>query len=234
MISRRGFLQTLVAAAAGAAANFDPIAKLWVVGATDQTVPDIIQGVSWTAAIADEQAELNDIAMRFARALGERMHNHASMILRQVIAQHTGQSNLEGTLLLRDADSGPGSYAGRGHFTPAAGRIHTELPGLNPTDAVLGGVAGEMRWKLRGSDILAPIGTDLRTGVPFTDCLVGVGTDPETGLSARALRFRTIDKGLHTHVEVAAGEWHGHWGGSRSRRRQRDGWQPSRIVIVEG
>lgn len=224
--SRRGFLQTMMAAAVGAAANFDPLKGLWVPG-RDETTPVSITDVTvpWTEHVVDDQLELNDIALRFAQAMGARLSSDRTppLVLRTVMLQHAGHIDL-GTITLED---GSGGYAGRGHFQPAEHRIVKELDSLKT--AHLDGTAYYMRTALRGYDTFAPIGTDLRSGVPFAGCMVGCATDPESGLSARALRFTTLDRKLHTSVEMAVGNWHG--AGARARRRQGSDAAPRRVLL---
>lgn len=227
--SRRGFLQTMLAAAVGAAANFDPLKGLWVPG-RDETTPVTITDVTdvaipWTENVVDDQIEINDIALRFAQAMGARLSSNYTqpLILRTVMLQHAGHIEL-GTITLEDSDGGD---AGRGHFSPAPHRVVKELASLR-TDQI-NGAAYDMGRAVRNYDAFAPIGTDLRAGVPFAGCLVGCATDPESGLSARALRFTTIDKEVHTSVEMAVGNWHGY--GARARRRQESGSARPRVLL---
>lgn len=226
MISRRAFLGTMLAAGVGAAANFDPVKGLWVPGPVEGApAPEIlIPGVTWTKAIVDETADLSELARLFAHEMGDRLQNHRAVALRNVMLRQVGHINL-GTLLLDGADERE-----RGHFQPSPhrGLVHEVWNSRDDGGARVHldrakWAASVLRRKAERFDMFAPIGTDLRAGVPFTDCLVGVGTDEESGLSARALRFKTTDGVIHTEVEMAGGDWIHNAGGSRAPKYlQRD------------
>ena len=218
-LSRRGFLGTMLAAAAGAAASFDPVRKLWVMA---QPAEIVVPAVTWTSAVADETADLTDVALRFARSMGEQLQSHHATVLRDVAIRHTGHAGL-GQLLL------DGQQGGEGYFAPSPTRIQRTLQ--RGSREPLDDAARAMSPRYYNVDMFAPIGTELRQGVPFTDCLVGTATDAETGLSARALRFKTTDGTVHTMVEVSGGRWHG--SGGRARRRSAGQGERTRILLSE-
>jgi hypothetical protein len=155
----------------------------------------------------DEQAELNEIAARFAAAFGARVldgkgnlgRSRDGRILRQIMLEQAGHIDL-GQIRLEDGE--------RGYFNPEVTRSVVGVRMRTALAPEYDATANRMAVLTNRSDVFAPIGSDLRAGVPFTDCLVGTATDPETGMTARALRFTTLDKDVLTEVEVAAGRWH--------------------------
>ena len=226
MIGRRGFLGTMLAAAVGAVANFDPSKGLWVPGhaAAPETLKLVETAVAptWSKDVLAEAGELADLAIRFAKRMAGRLEKHASVALHHVAMEMVGRPNL-GTLriLQDDGQSASGAFAAPGHrlVKQAWEGVHGSAQSVND---YLDWAAAELRRDVDPYDLFVPIGSELRTGVPFTgDIMVGVGTDPDSGLSARALRFRTIDNVVHTSFEVASGTWHG--AGARARRREASG-----------
>lgn len=207
--SRRGFLQTLAAAAVGAA-TFDPTRLLWTPKAPE---PLIVGGL--TAADVATQLELNEIAMLVARQMTERLARHPSVALREVMFRHGGTVDLPPDLLeIPDV--------GVGHFAPMATRVMAtrQTWTLGPTHSAVEDIAHDLEQKIthagRAIDMFAPVGVELRTGEPFTeDVQVGVATDPESGLSVRVLRFdmdRAGKRGVATQMtsaEMAGGRWYG-------------------------
>lgn len=189
-----------MAAASVGAVTFDPASKLWV-PAAQAIAPVSLSGQSVSSAIAD-QLELNDLAARVARFLAERLQQHPSLALREVMYRHAGHVRLADAL---DAEAG--------YFVPHPTRLlHTAGvmgPGANAADFCQGSAYALAR-DLPAIDMFAPLGVELRAGVPFADANVGVGMDPETGLCVRALRFEREWRGtvkLQTAFEVAGGQW---------------------------
>ena len=227
----------MAAVAAGAVANFDPLRGLWVPGPVEGAEV-VIPEASWTTAVIDEQLELTDLALRFAQEMSARVERSSPVVVRQIMLQHAGHTNL-GLITLTDE---AGQDQVRGHFEPLPYRMMKELiqehiPQHSARERIaLAYTADVMAESVRGCDCFAPIGSDLRQGVPFTDCLVGVATDPESGLSARALRFTTRDRQVHTGLELAVGDWHGIMRGARSRRREArrrgDASRPRQILLA--
>lgn len=201
-IGRRGFLFTLAAAAVGAA-TFDPKSLLWV-PTVRPIVPVELSGTSAAAVIA-EQLELNDIAMRFAKEMASRLERHPSVTLREVMFKHAGHVHLPGSLDVEDM--------GRGSFVPMPTRVMKVGVLGHSTADYLATMGDQMASDIRSRhdiDMFAPIGADLRPGVPFSECAIGVATDPESGISVRALRFLHEGRGpaqTLTGVELAAGRW---------------------------
>jgi len=208
LLSRRGFLQTLSAAMVGAAV-FDPKALLWVPAPAESSIvlADAAPGVIAT------QLELNDLAQRFAKLMGERLagsrSKRDSVALRQVMYQHVGHVHLPKASLTVD-DMGAGQFAAtrtrivRGEVYGAAGML------MQQTEPFLKQMAYALASDISAQsvDMFAPIGPELRPNEPFSDLAVGIGTDPETGLSARVLRYRQPGVGIMTDVEMVGGTWH--------------------------
>lgn len=222
MLTRRGFLGTMLAAAAGAVANFDVSKGLWVPGCTDllkegaQVSPLALPQVSWTRAIAENQSELNDIALRFAQTMAPRLMKTKATVLRRMMLERVGHMDL-GLITLTDDD---GNHAGRGHYKPAVHRVSKDLEAAHRGYTARTGMddaADQMFRDVEKFDTFAPIGVNLRDNVPFADCLVGTAVDPASGLSARALRFRTTDGIVHTECELAVGNWYERGSTGRAR-----------------
>lgn len=192
MLTRRGFLGTMIAAAVTAVAKFDPTKGLWVPGLPEPTTaaPLIEVATQQPGAVL----ELNALAMRFAQALGDQVRKKKLMVLQEVMAERAGHVNL-GLIRLTDEE--------RGYFDPAATRTLTYLQGGTPEDAAFG-FARELSY----IDAMAPIGSQLRPGVAFSDVEVGLATDPASGISARAIRFTPLDSKPQVQLEVAGGRWH--------------------------
>jgi len=230
----------MVAAAVGAMATFDPTRKLWVPGlpsiasnALGDGVLTIVSGASaWslaktkladasvprpvTAFLIDEQLELNDLALRFAKAMADRLETHPALVLRQITCQHAGHIDLSGLLTLDDGR--------RGRFEPNPRRIVANVHGQTNQPAIV--AADDMRWKCEGFDAFAPVSTELRPGVQFNDSIVGVATDPESGVSARAIRYTNWNGGSSERVtafELAGGTWE--VSGSRRAARRWGRWK---------
>lgn len=94
MLTRRGFLQTMLATAVGAVAHFDPLRGLWVPGTEAAILKDGVPvtiidqtNIIWTKAPVDVTLELNDLALRFVKEMGARLSKASSCVLRQVMLQ---------------------------------------------------------------------------------------------------------------------------------------------------
>jgi hypothetical protein len=223
LISRRGFLGTLVAAAVGAAAQFDPLRGLWV-PQTAEIQPVVIAGL----------ADLNELALRFARTLSERLADHRVGALKQSVLQHVtyGEASVATTRpglthqelgpvlqkVIAEQSAAPPVLTvdgGRGWFQRSR-RVAKTTP-IAGAESRLVYLAGELLHELRRDqvDLFVPLTKDLRPGVPFSDdTLVTVVTDPESGLSVRAYRFTPNDGRELVSFEVGAGLW-------RSKRADR-------------
>jgi hypothetical protein len=208
LLSRRGFLQTLAAAAVGAAV-FDPKSLLWVPAPPTPLVTEMVDG-----AVA-LQLELNDLALQCAKAMTDRLQRHASVALREVMFRHAGHVRLATDEYRMDVDE-----LGRGHFEPCRTRLAVDdVVGRTPKEFVnrmTAELCGQVMWRghRQRVDMFAPIGAELRPGEPFTaDVGVGVATDPDSGLSVRVLRYQlapgVVGAGRPmTSVEMAGGTWH--------------------------
>lgn len=207
-LSRRGFLQTVMASLAGAAV-FDPKALLWV-----PAPPEAVVLAADPAAIS-LQLELNDLALQCAKAMRERLLRHPSIALRQVMYEYAGHVRLP------IAGSLEVEQKGRGYFEPCQTRLSVDAPAAGTT-------VNDLTYELHSQiayphghrrrpgpiDMFAPIGSDLRVGEPFSpDVAVGIGTDPESGLSVRVLRYAlakdTMAIGGRERIglEMAGGNW---------------------------
>lgn len=245
MLTRRGFLGTMLAAAAGAVANFDVSKKLWVPGVPDR-VADVTQWtieqvaerselalpvLTWTKDVPGNQAELIDVAMRFAKTMAPRLQKTKATVLRRMMLEHAGHMDL-GLITLTDDDGNP---AGRGYYEPAVHRVSKDLEAAHRgyrARTSMEDAADQMFSDVAQFDAFAPIGVNLRDNMPFADCLVGTATDPESGLSARALRFRTVDGVVHTECELAVGNWMGNWMGTGANAgRSRLRGEPVRMLL---
>ena len=204
MLTRRGFLKSL-GAAIGTAAVFDPKTALWLPAPSGDIV-------LVAAPMVEQQLELNELATVFAQMFSHQLRKDREMTsLDEIFYEHSGAVHLTKPELLLDGGLGRGKFVSHGRQM---------LPGVYPSWEIrsaqdgavrrwVEGQAKELAWRVRrGSNMFAPISSELRQGVPFSDdVLIGTGRDPETGLSARVLRW-TTDKGEHyTGVEVAGGQW---------------------------
>ena len=210
MLGRRGFLHTLAAAAVGAA-TFEPKGLLWMPAAPASIVPVELTGTTAQAVIA-EQLELNDLALQFAKMMTDRLERHSSVALREVMYRHAGHMRLPGTLDVTDM--------GLGLFQPLPTRLmKTGQYGATAKSSFVAAsmrdLSGQMMSDINSGrlDMFAPIGRDLRAGVPFTEAAIGLATDPESGLSVRVLRFQQ-ESGVRRHTmmtafEMAGGRWKG-------------------------
>lgn len=194
-ISRRGFLFTLSAGLAGMAVTFDPLKALWVP-----------RGVS--VEVDDAQIALTDLALRYAKVMGERVADMRATIISELVghkavARQDGLIQLAGTVRSQHGYFKPGNRLMKG--SPLSATDHE-------VSTFLRGMADQMTRDIRRQyrmDAYAPIGIDLRKGVPFTNAAVAVATDPSTGLTVRALRYQVLnDARLHTSVELAGGAWY--------------------------
>lgn len=209
IFGRRGFLHTLAAAAVGAA-TFDPKSLLWV-PAAPATIIGVELGGSSAAEVIATQLELNELALRFARIMTDRLERHSSVALREVMFKHAGHVRLPGLLSV--------NAMGTGLFEPSPVRLmKTDSYGATASSSFIESsmhrLSAEMMSAInsRRLDMFAPVSTGLREGVPFSDdVMIGVGIDPESGLSARVLRFEQDSRGgrvqMKTAVELAAGRW---------------------------
>ena len=222
MIGRRAFLATLGTAlvGAGVSVTFDPKSGLWV-------PPSAV-----SQAVIDEQLELNDLAIRFAQKMRDRLMRHKALVLREVVTlgqwRTSGEVIAPGVLRLE-------SDGAMGHFEPWETRKMKCGPVGRNAEAFLTQMADQMApdiWREHGIDAFAPIGRELRAGVPLVDILVGVGSDLESGLSARAMRFtqRTAHgPEVLTGLELAIGQWQSR----RARKKRSQGIAPYRFLAPE-
>lgn len=194
MLTRRGFLQVLGAAMAGAAV-FEPKSLLWVPKpklryGLVELVPEAKASVR-----IEQQLELNDLALQVAREMSTRLERSKAVVLSEVMFRHTG-SLTPGTLHVIEQ--------GKGYFEPHGRQMETiEWPGLSASRTQ--SVAQRLAQRLPcGAEMFAPIGLELRDGEPFSDCEVGVGTDPETGVSVRVMRFEMDRAGRRAEVRIGA------------------------------
>lgn len=267
-LSRRGFLQTAVAALVGAAAGYDPLKKLWVPGAKaiefhKDAFSLVMAPLNMDASAAgSEQLELNDLALRFARSLGERLERHRAKVLQGVLLRTPEKSvGFDPTVVSRkdgisirmikewdgERDTTPrrdifGPIVteewGPGEFAPLQARL------IKATDARFGregfttndrhtidGLSYQMLHDIERQriDMFAPIGAELRAGVPFSaGVLIGLATDPQTGISARTLRYTPNDGSRMTAFEVAVGHWTD--GETLARRRALSAWEKTHVA----
>lgn len=212
MLTRRGFLQIL--GVATGAVVLDPIAKLWVPApvqaASIITVEDL--SVRQIAAIAEQQSELDELALLVARQMTDRLERHRSTVLAEIMYRHSGIVQLPPNTL--DVEG-----LGVGTLEPSPGRTmvtaqETSVHGVRiPRTDLARQLAGLLSMALPvGLDTFAPIGRELRPGEPFSeDTFIGFATDPESGLSVRVLRFEQDARGGRlqqlTGVEMAGGRW---------------------------
>ena len=217
LVSRRGFLGTLVAAAVGAAAQFDPLRVLWVPQSDVQ--PVVIAGLE----------ELNDLALRFAKMMAEQMTRRRvrdvqQSVLASVTYGDTPMVQLRPTLrqdhlgpIVQQLISEQSATTPRlrvngqhGYFERTR-RIAKSAPirSAAGADDQLYTMANQMLREFHYAhvDMFVPMTTELRPGVPFTDSLVTVVTDPESGLSVRAQRFKPNEGPEMTSMELGAGTW---------------------------
>lgn len=183
MQSRRGFLKTLMTGVSLAA--FDPILKLWlpqtqkVVGVTldaasGETLAQAVQKVT------DEQLEMNDLALRIAKQLGERMADFKAIGLSQVDYQVVKHLQNVGPLIDVDGEARL--------FLPNQ-RVMESVPiGEASVDRLVRNLY--FRAVESGTDVFAPITPELSPGSKFDDDMkIGIGVDPETGVSIRLLKW---------------------------------------------
>lgn len=231
-LTRRGFLQ-IMGVALGTAAVFDPKSMLWVpeTKAIAAALDAPFKGLTGSAAeaavkrIAEQQLELNDLAMLVAHQMTDRLERSRAVLLHQIMFREAGHVRLANQL---DVDQ-----LGRGYFVPAPSRVAwtNEFDRNANRPYVVDAMAKELAYEIgrRRCDMFAPISSELRPGEPFTgDIAAGVGTDPSSGLSVRVVRFeiepngRHYQRTLHT-VEMAGGEWEP--AGARARRAKQRSWQ---------
>lgn len=199
MISRRGFLQTMAAAAVGAAV-YDVDTKLWRPAQGGLILPADAGEI-----VLAQQHELNLAAAWVAHELGGRLERHNAFGLRDIIYRHTGNVDLPaGVLDLLEV--GPGRFQG------LAARKLIVIDNIG--QARMHAAAGAMSMHIidRKLDAFAPLTTELRPGESFDkDMLFGIATDPETGMSVRAMRWTQVAGGQAPHTlygfEIAAGRW---------------------------
>ena len=185
-ISRRGFLGTMATALVGLTATFDPQRALWIPPSVRDTV--VIDGLD----------ELNDLALRFAKQMAERLSGHRATVLRQVTFAHAAHATTIPVLRLDEST---------GYFQPERRVVKTGQV-WRESDAFIASMAGQTMRELERLgrvNMFAPMSPDLRAGMPFSDCLATVVADPESGLSARALRFTNDEHKVLTSLELAPG-----------------------------
>lgn len=245
MLTRRGFLGTLAAAATGAAAAFDPNSKLWIPRAV---ASEVVEGLalvmrplsdSVVQRIIDTQLELNDLAARIAREMTARLERHKSVLLRQVLYELSRQNHLDGLIRLpkpieRLGPQGSAEFLKRvypwisnipeaiGRFEPSAYRVIAMQPTRASFNAAyVTSLAGELTEKVWPFDMFVPITAELRPGEPFTDDVaIGVATDPESGLTVRVLRFEQDQIRGRTRPLIAAEMVGGVWAPDRKPERR--------------
>lgn len=244
-VTRRAFLHTLTAATVGAVATFDPLRKLWIPGSAPGAIvaaapmePDVV--VAPASVNLDEFAELQDIALRFAQQMANRLERWRGHVLEQVLCRQ-----MDG-VRVRSADSllEIGGL-GRGAFVPANRRVVKtgNARAWGNSSTYLDYMAAEMMSDIRKMrvDMFAPVGIELRPGVAFTEAMVATATDPQSGLSARAIRYNNFD-GIRmerlTGVEMAVGVWEEiDTSAARMRRiaEQEERWiaENERALIIE-
>lgn len=199
MLTRRGFLQTILSAGAavGAAAVLDPISKLWVPAPPAPlflATPEMVTASRW----------LNDLALDVAKAMAWRLDRPevlsiSGVAFKAVPGLHTQVLEVPGV--------------GTKHLLPAdrCVRFLEEPRGLGDV-ALATHLANELRIAALPLQVFVPITPELRPGEPFTDDVeIGVGTDPQSGLSVRVLRFEHERRKGRLEpmlaVEMAGGTW---------------------------
>lgn len=191
MQSRRGFLQTIMSAVGLAA--FDPISKLWVpqkervVGITlqaaeGQTLAEAVQKVT------DEQLELNNLAFRVARRLGEHLERFQAIGLQAVEYRFVQHVQNVGPLIDIDGESRL--------FLPNARHMEAVPLGEASVDQLARQLA--FRAQISNTQVFAPITTELSPGSKFDDEMqIGIGVDPDTGVSIRLLKWMQEGAGTY-------------------------------------
>lgn len=199
MLSRRGFLSTLAAASVGLAV-YDPDTRLWTPG----------RAIAPVHASLAEAMSLQAEALRFAKIVADMLQRRAaseSLVLREIMYQHTGRVDLPTDALILPRSSTPGGVVQpiqAGRFEHAPMRI-IKTVGAG-TD--IWAAASQMCDDLAGSDTFAPIGLHLRPGEPFADGeFVAIATDPSSGLSIRAIQHEAHRGRWLTTFEINAGTW---------------------------
>lgn len=211
-LSRRGFLSVLASAAA-TAATFDPKSMLWVpapksilpVELTVPTLDQVGQALEITK-LAETQLELNELALKVAKQMTERLMRSESVALREVMFRHSGHVRVG----LLEVDE-----IGVGAFEPAYGRFMVTLPPRDrakylDSTSLARALAYDLGSRASAYDMFAPISAELRPGEPFTDDVaIGWATDPDSGLSVRVMRFEQDRVGTMLSAEMAGGCWVG-------------------------
>lgn len=199
-LTRRGFLGIL-----GTAFSTSMVlgpSKLWVPEPKAITAPELVVEnftMSEIDQIVNAQGALAELAMRCAVKLGERLERHRGTVLRKVLYEKTGQVDVASGQLLLTLDDDNYSRVlneqDNGYFQPYETRTMATCPvegrkewggRLNAESALI----SDLSEKFGHFEMFAPLGVDLRPGVPFDKkMLVGIGQDPSTGLTVRALKF---------------------------------------------
>lgn len=200
-LTRRGFLGIL-----GTAFSTSMVlgpGKLWVPEVKAIMASDLVVEHFTMAEIdqiVNEQGELADLAKRCAIRLGARLERHRGTILRKVLYAKTGQVDVASGQLLLTTDDDTYSRVlndeDPGYFQPSDERTMATCPiegrrdwGGGRTSAE-DAIVNDLAEKFGRFEMFAPLGPDLRPGVPFDNkMLVGIGQDPSTGLTVRALKF---------------------------------------------
>lgn len=187
-ICRRGFLKSAIVAAVGALATFDTGRKLWL--------PDS------HLEVRDEVLELNDLALRFAKKMAERMADERAhrVVLSQLLFERG--TRMENGIIRLEQDNRAI------YFEPLHHRIVKTGDATNQA-TLLDMALGQTMQDVRRNNVtaFAPINAKMRHGSDFADATVGLATDPVSGLSARSLRFKNTDGQLLTSLELAVGTW---------------------------
>lgn len=212
-IARRGFLKTTAAAAVGMLASFDTATKAWFGDPatfdteTNLWIPDS------HLAVRDEVLEQNDIALRFAKEMAERMGNDRAqrVVLHQVLFEQGTRLSYGGIRLEKD---------GRTIYFEPERRIVKTGDATNPK-ALIDMAASQTMHDVHRYHItaFAPINAKMRNGGDFSNATVGLATDPVSGLSARSLKFKDVNGQVLTALELAVGTWEPGHVGARARRR---------------
>jgi hypothetical protein len=195
-------------------ATFDPKSLLWVPKSM-MAIPDearviLAPGVFGAGTSVDEVLELNDLAMKFARAMTDRLERHKSVALREIMFRQSGHVRLPpGILDVTDH--------GIGEFEPTPSRamvtVGSGLSFKTPASAVDHAASLAMSFiEENRVDAFAPIGQEMRPGEPFSGVgAIGLATDPESGLSVRVLRWKQDGRGGRpiemAGFEIAGGRW---------------------------